>query len=41
LLEWSIGAPLLGFVMAVMTFLVSVGLMRWMSEGKDGEVAGA
>jgi len=40
LLEWSIGALLLGLVMAVMTFVVSVVLMRWMSEGKDGEVAG-
>jgi glycosyltransferase involved in cell wall biosynthesis len=40
LLEWSIGALLLGFVMAVMTFAGSLMVIRWMSDEKDGEVAG-
>jgi uncharacterized protein (DUF2062 family) len=39
LLEWSLGALLLGFVMAVVTFMVTVSLMRFVSERKAAAVA--
>jgi uncharacterized protein (DUF2062 family) len=39
LLEWSVGALLLGFVMAVLTFVLMVSLMRLASERKAAAVA--
>jgi uncharacterized protein (DUF2062 family) len=39
LLEWSLGALLLGFVMAVVTFALTVSLMRFVSERKTAAAA--
>jgi uncharacterized protein (DUF2062 family) len=35
LLEWSLGALLLGFVMSVLTFVLTMSIMRFMTERKD------
>ncbi len=41
LLEWSLGALLLGFVMSVLTFVLTISIMRFITERKDAAVAQA
>lgn len=41
LLEWSLGALLLGFVMSVLTFVLTISIMRFVAERKDAAVAQA